>query len=63
MCDVTDASESGALLGTPTWMAPEQAVDVRNSDARSDIYSLGCTLYFLLTGRRPFAARTSVGAV
>ncbi len=53
--DEVEATGSEQILGSPDFMAPEQVQDSRQVDARTDLYSLGCTLYFLLTGRPPFA--------
>jgi serine/threonine protein kinase len=48
------------VLGTPDYIAPEQAYDPRAADVRSDIYSLGCTLFQMLTGQVPFQGKTPV---
>jgi serine/threonine protein kinase len=46
----------GQALGTPDFIAPEQITDAPGADVRADVYSLGATLYYLLTGRPPFEA-------
>ncbi|HUT88816.1 MAG TPA: serine/threonine-protein kinase [Thermoguttaceae bacterium] len=47
-------TDFGTGLGTPDYVAPEQARNARAADVRADVYSLGCTLYFLLAGQVPF---------
>lgn len=56
-------TETGNILGTVLFMAPEQSLDSKTSDHRSDIYSLGCTLFFLLHGRPPFVGESTVDTV
>lgn len=47
-------TQDGAVVGTIDYLAPEQAQDPRGVDGRADLYSLGCTFYFMLTGQPPF---------
>ena len=53
-----DVTMAGGVIGTADYMPPEQAVDSTTIDHRADIYSLGCTLHYLLTGKPPFSGAT-----
>jgi serine/threonine protein kinase/lipoprotein NlpI len=60
--DKTKLTQTGELLGTPLYMSPEQCTG-DEQDARSDIYSFGCIMYEMLTGRSPFAAENPVKVI
>ena len=54
---------TGTIIGTPYYMSPEQGIGERDLDFHTDIYSLGATLYHLVTGEVPFQATTALGIV
>lgn len=62
--DMTKLTQSGAILGTPAWMSPEQAAGQTDSiDVATDVYSLGAVLFAMLTGRPPFQAASPLDTV
>jgi hypothetical protein len=58
--DASSLTATGTIIGTADYMAPEQTSSARTVDIRADIYSLGCTLYYLLAGRVPFPGGTVI---
>jgi WD40 repeat protein/serine/threonine protein kinase len=56
----TALTQTGQIMGTPDYIAPEQARDTKAADIRSDIYSLGCTLFRLLAGEVPFKGTSAM---
>lgn len=59
----TALTRTGMVLGTAHFMSPEQAANTKAADARSDLYSLGCTLYYLLTGRTPYQGSSPIEVI
>lgn len=56
--DDDDLTQMGQIMGTAEYLAPEQAMNAKAADGRADIYSLGCTLHFLLTGSPPYPGKS-----
>ena len=54
---------TGVIVGTPSYLAPEQAHDSKKVDARADIYALGCTLFKMLSGRCPYEGTTALSVM
>ena len=53
----------GSAMGSPSYMSPEQCRNAAGVDHRADIYSLGCTLYAMLSGRTPFVGKTAMDVI
>jgi serine/threonine protein kinase len=56
----TGVTQEGVVVGTVDFLAPEQAVNASGVDIRADLYGLGCTFFYLLTGRVPFSGNSAV---
>ncbi|MGL4555204.1 MAG: protein kinase domain-containing protein, partial [Gemmataceae bacterium] len=60
LASLSGVTLAGQAMGTPSYMAPEQARDATSVDQRADVYSLGCTLYVMITGRPVFEGKTAL---
>lgn len=58
-----ELTQAGLMMGTVDYMAPEQARNLKKADAKSDVYSLGCTMYRLLTGKPPYDGETAIDKI
>lgn len=58
--NAVEVSQTGLVIGTSAFMSPEQCAGTRDLDFRTDIYSLGCTLFYLLTGRNVYPAGSTL---
>ncbi|MCH2174828.1 MAG: serine/threonine protein kinase [Lentisphaeria bacterium] len=61
--EATDLTAFGMILGTPYYMSPEQSMNNQELDCRCDIYSLGATLYHLITGVKPYDGESSISVI
>ncbi|MGE0712163.1 MAG: serine/threonine-protein kinase [Planctomycetota bacterium] len=61
--EAKEITSDGLIVGTPHYMAPEQALGVKDVDGRADLYSLGITLFQLITGRMPFESESAIGVI
>jgi serine/threonine protein kinase len=59
----TNLTGEGVVMGTPDYLAPEQARSARTADIRADVYSLGCVLYHVLSGQPPFPDRNLINQI
>jgi formylglycine-generating enzyme required for sulfatase activity len=61
--ETTELTQTGAAMGSPHYISPEQATGLKDVDFRTDIYSLGCTLYHMLTGKTPYSGDSSMAVM